>query len=656
MNFSNIKTLQIPEGVVTKITTSNGVVLWQAEEEPIGHLAFIARNTGTFNFTGTTNGTNTNEIQYSTDNGSTWSAPSSNVTINVNSGDKVLWKGEMVPYNISNNIGIGNFSSSTASFDIEGNIMSLLYKNNFIGQTDLTGKDYVFQNLFKNTNCVDTENLILAATTLSVSCYFCMFNSCTNLTTAPVLPATILKGTCYAGMFQACSSLTIPPVLPATTLDTECYLSMFNGCTSLTTAPVLPATTIYRNCYDQMFNGCTSLTTAPVLPATTLLNYCYNRMFRNSIQINYIKMLATDISANNCLNNWVSGVAATGIFVKNIDATWTTTGASGVPTGWTVIYYDTTDDKYYLDQQKSQECDDHGNPITTDYSQQPFTIVAKESGTITMYGGTYEHYDSVEDTTEMAWYEFEQSTDEGQTWTAVPYEPDDGQSYITLSVSADDRIMLRCNAAALADDTDNSGFEYTSVLMFDGSNSSEYEVEGNIMSLIYGSNFIGKTELAYTSQITGQTTNFMGFGMFESNDGLLSAENLILPSTVLYDSIYGSMFANCSSLTAAPALPATTLADYCYMSMFDNCTSLTTAPALPATTLAVGCYMSMFSNCESLNYITMLATDISASDCLTGWLNSVSQTGTFVKAASMTSLPVDSGDGIPHGWTVTDAS
>ena len=74
-------------------------------------------------------------------------------------------------------------------------------------------------------------------------------------------------------------------------------------------------------------------------------------------------MLATDISANGCLGYWVSGVPSSGIFVKNINATWTTTGNSGVPTNWKIIYYDPALDKYYLDQQRSQECDDHGNPI-----------------------------------------------------------------------------------------------------------------------------------------------------------------------------------------------------------------------------------------------------------------------------------------------------
>ena len=35
---------------------------------------------------------------------------------------------------------------------------------------------------------------------------------------------------------------------------------------------------------------------------------------------------------------WVRGVASTGTFVKNPDATWDVVGVSGVPEGWTVKF------------------------------------------------------------------------------------------------------------------------------------------------------------------------------------------------------------------------------------------------------------------------------------------------------------------------------
>ena len=150
---------------------------------------------------------------------------------------------------------------------------------------------------------------------------------------------TPLKAYCGNRLFRQCTSLTTSPELPATTLANYCYYNMFSDCTSLTTAPELPATTLVNSCYNSMFRSCTSLTTAPELPATTLADNCYSYMFEYCSNLSYIKCLATDISASNCTQNWVSGVASTGAFVKhpNIsESTWGS-GVNGIPTGWSVI-------------------------------------------------------------------------------------------------------------------------------------------------------------------------------------------------------------------------------------------------------------------------------------------------------------------------------
>ena len=140
------------------------------------------------------------------------------------------------------------------------------------------------------------------------------------------------------------------------------------------------------------------------------------------------------------------------------------------------------------------------------------------------------------------------------------------------------------------------------------------------------------------------------YGMFFDCSSLVNAPSL--PVTTLAQGCYASMFYGCTSLTTAPELPATTLAYGCYTGMFANCTNLVNAPELPATTLADWCYESMFYGCTNLNYIKMLATDISATNCLYGWVSDVAPTGTFVKAAANTDIPVDSIHGIPVGWTV----
>lgn len=132
-----------------------------------------------------------------------------------------------------------------------------------------------------------------------------------------------------------------------------------------------------------------------------------------------------------------------------------------------------------------------------------------------------------------------------------------------------------------------------------------------------------------------------------------------LPATTLAKFCYRYMFWNCPNLTMAPELPATTLARYCYANMFYGCTSLTAAPELPATTLVDHCYYEMFENCTNLRNIIVLATDISAGDCLTDWVSGVASSGTFAKAASLiqgseTGQIPTGASGIPEGWTVVN--
>ena len=215
----------------------------------------------------------------------------------VNSGEKVYFKGDLVPGTRS---GIGEFSINKQC-NVAGNIMSLLFADDFVGKTDLTGYDYAFKNLFNGCTTIQSaKNLILSATTLANYCYHFMFYGCSSLTSAPELPATTLASYCYQYMFTGCTSLTSAPELPATTLAEHCYNNMFSGCTSLTTAPELPATTLAEHCYNNMFSGCTSLTSAPELPATTLAEHCYNNMFQRCTSLTSAPELPATTLANYC--------------------------------------------------------------------------------------------------------------------------------------------------------------------------------------------------------------------------------------------------------------------------------------------------------------------------------------------------------------------
>ena len=572
------------------------------------YLTFVAIDDGKFKLSG-------NSVQYSLDEGSTWTTlVSDTYSPTLSAGQKIMWKGNLSP---NSSLGIGTFSS-TGRFNIEGNIMSLVYDDNFVGKTDLT--EYgVFYGLFREcTKLINAKNLVLPATRLSMKCYGAMFVGCTSLRTAPELPST--------------------------RLGVECYFYMFDGCSSLSTAPILPATTLARYCYAMMFRNCTSLTKAPELPATTLANGSNQYMFSGCTSLNYIKCLATDISASVCTTGWVDGVSPSGTFVKASSMNSWTRGGSGIPTNWTVQ-------------------DDDGKD---DMSGKYLTFVALDNGTFKFTvatGSASIHY----------------SLDDGSTWNTL------ASGVNSPSVSVGQKILWKGNLLPIS----------SGICTF--SSTGRFNVEGNAMSLLFGDNFVGETDL----------TGFNGvFGaLFNGCANLISAEWLALPATTLARMCYASMFMRCTNLTTPPQLPATTLADYCYCNMFTQCESLTAPPALPATTLANHCYDGMFTNCfnlatapelpattltefcydtmfggcesltiapvlpattlakgcyhwmfyscRKLNYIKCLATDISAPNCTTEWVRNVSSSGTFIKNSSISSWTRDV-SGIPTNWTIQD--
>lgn len=99
----------------------------------------------------------------------------------------------------------------------------------------------------------------------------------------------------------------------------------------------LPATTLASGCYKGTFKYCSNLTTAPELLATTLADYCYQDTFSLCSKLNYIKALFTTVPSSHYTGMWVYGVASSGTFVKNKNATWNVAGDDGIPKGWTVI-------------------------------------------------------------------------------------------------------------------------------------------------------------------------------------------------------------------------------------------------------------------------------------------------------------------------------
>lgn len=211
------------------------------------------------------------------------------------------------------------------------------------------------------------------------------------------------------------------------------------------------------------------------------------------------------------------------------------------------------------------------------------------------------------------------------------------------------------------------------------SSTGKFKVYGNPLSMLFLDDFDGVMTLSGTSR------QYALAYLFSGNTNVVAADKMSLPPKNLSAYYcYMSMFSDCTALETAPELPATSINNNCYTSMFKGCTSLNTAPStLPSSGGNQSfCYSNMFSGCTSLeespiinlsskvppygcanmfrgcsnlHKITLLTNDISSnSNCLTNWVDGVAETGTFVKSASMTSLPTGV-SGIPANWTVINA-
>ena len=170
------------------------------------YLTFKALESGTFSFT-------TNDIEYSTNNGSTWTTlTAGNSTPTIAANSTIMWRASgLTP---TSSAGLGTFSS-TGEYEAMGNPLSLYYGSSFRENSTLV--NYIFYNLFKNsTKLKNAKNLKLVASDVNTYAYSYMFYGCTFLIEPPELPATKLYSYAYSYMFYGCSSLTYAPSLVAT--------------------------------------------------------------------------------------------------------------------------------------------------------------------------------------------------------------------------------------------------------------------------------------------------------------------------------------------------------------------------------------------------------------------------------------------------------
>lgn len=176
-----------------------------------------------------------------------------------------------------------------------------------------------------------------------------------------------------------------------------------------------------------------------------------------------------------------------------------------------------------------------------------------------------------------------------------------------------------------------------------------------------GDSVIWKGHALRYAQDNNYYARFTGTGKFNASGNLAYLYSESDTISYIYERMFSGLFYNSTTIVSAKDL-IFPLAEYTNGAkligrvqgyMFQGCTNLEEAPIMPLTTLTPSHFARCFQGCSKLDKITMLATDISANNCLYSWVQSVAASGTFVKAASMTTLPTGV-NGIPSGWTVED--
>lgn len=131
-----------------------------------------------------------------------------------------------------------------------------------------------------------------------------MFQSCTNLTTIPLLDTS--KVTNMFDMFYGCTSLTTIPLLNTSSVTTMSY--MFRNCTNLTTIPLLNTSKVAN--IQNIFDGCTSLSDESL---NNILAMCTNAVKITNSSYKTLKYIGlTSTQANKCktLSNYSAFTSA----------------------------------------------------------------------------------------------------------------------------------------------------------------------------------------------------------------------------------------------------------------------------------------------------------------------------------------------------------
>lgn len=596
-------------------------------------------SSGTLNIRKNNDAAPTVTVEYSTD-GTTWttkgSTSTTSMTFTLAANSKIYLRATADCWSDISSSFYYTYFSSGMNCSIGGNIMSLLWGSSFVVNNvvkktfpneDLKG---IFNGIFYNwTNLVDAGELVLPVTHIEST-------------------SGQMGYACYRAMFERCSNLVNGPYIdlrfpenpPSGMLD-RAFQRLISGCTSLKSIHI--NTQDYNSVYDNIF---------------------YNTTYSNLVIYDYsgagMTSFPSGVTCNKMISLYFGYDRVTNWVRNNVEVTKVVDENSNVIIWEKPIDYT---EPFYVENISSSPAEIHVRKISNRFSNNQYEG-ADSAPTITI--------------------EYSNDNISWNTWcnTSTTQE--------TLTIPANSKMYFRAstNRWSYHFYWSSSNLETIAFNNITFTGTSNIDLGGNIMSLLWGGSFVGQKTFPNTSSTyifsnvfskesrSGEThnsirninklllpattlTEYCYYFMFYGNTSLLNSP--ALPATTLARSCYSWMFRGCTSLTQAATLPATTLSQQCYNNMFGDCSSLVIAPTLPASVIPyetstlsqnVGAYHSMFNGCTSLNEVRCYAETNTDGNGTAVWLSNVSSTGTFYKKAGVT---WPSGvDGIPSGWTVVE--
>lgn len=165
-------------------------------------------------------------------------------TFTIQPNQKAYVKATTIAWSGNTNLKV-TYLRANGLHNIGGNILSLLYGDDFVNHSDFpVGSVRTFSRLFYTSpNLVNAKDLILPSTTVN-SCYSEMFNYSARLISLPILPATILSEGCYAYFCSSGSSGLINEItcLATDISASDCTDNWLNG-VSATGTFITPSST-----------------------------------------------------------------------------------------------------------------------------------------------------------------------------------------------------------------------------------------------------------------------------------------------------------------------------------------------------------------------------------------------------------------------------